>query len=335
MIGGGPAPVSGRLLFREDMAISPHALCLLLVAAGPASADPARSTAEEDCIAEVRFEDDLAMTRAERLQAMDAAYHDAVNRAGLCLNETGLEDKNSGGSADSADPANAGAGEEASAQGESAQGEEAADAQEAGESSRDEETADAREMGESSRGEEAADAREMAEPPPDKEAADAREAGGSPLDKEAADARQAGEPLRETADAREMGAPPQEAAAAREKVEQVIGDEFENSHDSVPSAFLSGTELLDETEEENSWDGTIPEIPDNLDPETGARKSMYAKIRKPPMGPGRVPQDIPPADNDDALARQIRAAAEAESDPNKRKRLWNEYRKYKKLPPQS
>lgn len=44
---------------------------------------------------------------------------------------------------------------------------------------------------------------------------------------------------------------------------------------------------------------------------------------------GKIPEDIPSADNDDVLAAQIRAAAEAETDPETRKKLWNEYRKYK------
>ena len=46
---------------------------------------------------------------------------------------------------------------------------------------------------------------------------------------------------------------------------------------------------------------------------------------------GRVPADIPPADNDGALAAQIRAAAIAEEDPEKRERLWNEYRRIRGL----
>lgn len=50
-------------------------------------------------------------------------------------------------------------------------------------------------------------------------------------------------------------------------------------------------------------------------------------------GAGRVPQDIPPADNDSVLEAQIRQAAINEPDPQKRERLWNEYRKYKGLPP--
>lgn len=50
------------------------------------------------------------------------------------------------------------------------------------------------------------------------------------------------------------------------------------------------------------------------------------------MKNGQTPDDIPDAKNDDALAAQIRYAAENEKDPEKRKQLWNEYRKYKGLP---
>lgn len=46
---------------------------------------------------------------------------------------------------------------------------------------------------------------------------------------------------------------------------------------------------------------------------------------------GAVPEDIPAANNDDAIAAQIRLAAEAETDPEIRQKLWNEYRKYKGL----
>ena len=47
---------------------------------------------------------------------------------------------------------------------------------------------------------------------------------------------------------------------------------------------------------------------------------------------GKLPEDIPSADNDSALAAQIRYAAENETDPVKKAQLWNEYRKYKGLP---
>lgn len=44
---------------------------------------------------------------------------------------------------------------------------------------------------------------------------------------------------------------------------------------------------------------------------------------------GKVPEDIPPADNDSVLEAQIRKAAMNEQDPEVRARLWDEYRKYK------
>jgi hypothetical protein len=52
-------------------------------------------------------------------------------------------------------------------------------------------------------------------------------------------------------------------------------------------------------------------------------------------GPGgrgsgsRTPPDIPDGSDDDIVARQIRAAAEAEQDPALREKLWQEYRDYK------
>ncbi|TDF36583.1 hypothetical protein EYS14_17835 [Alteromonadaceae bacterium M269] len=45
---------------------------------------------------------------------------------------------------------------------------------------------------------------------------------------------------------------------------------------------------------------------------------------------GNVPKDIPPADNDSVLQRQIRELAMKEKDPKKREELWDLYRKYKK-----
>jgi hypothetical protein len=42
-----------------------------------------------------------------------------------------------------------------------------------------------------------------------------------------------------------------------------------------------------------------------------------------------IPDDIPDGSNDDVVARQIREAAMAETDPELREKLWEEYRKYK------
>ncbi|HCP00344.1 MAG TPA: hypothetical protein DIT35_02520, partial [Rhodospirillaceae bacterium] len=47
---------------------------------------------------------------------------------------------------------------------------------------------------------------------------------------------------------------------------------------------------------------------------------------------GKLPEDIPSADNDSALEMQIRKAAMEETDLELKKRLWDEYRRYKGLP---
>lgn len=47
---------------------------------------------------------------------------------------------------------------------------------------------------------------------------------------------------------------------------------------------------------------------------------------------GKIPEDIPIDNNDDILAQQIKNAALKEKDPEKQKKIWNEYRKYKNLP---
>lgn len=45
--------------------------------------------------------------------------------------------------------------------------------------------------------------------------------------------------------------------------------------------------------------------------------------------PGSAPDDIPDGSDDDVVARQIREAAEKETDPELREKLWEEYRRYK------
>jgi hypothetical protein len=48
-----------------------------------------------------------------------------------------------------------------------------------------------------------------------------------------------------------------------------------------------------------------------------------SSVRVPP------PADVPDGHDDDVVARQLREAAETESDPELRKKLWDEYRRYK------
>ncbi len=58
-------------------------------------------------------------------------------------------------------------------------------------------------------------------------------------------------------------------------------------------------------------------------------------IRIAPSGSGKIPEDIPPADSDGVIARQLRKAAEAETDPKKRAKLWDKYQQFKNLPQKS
>jgi hypothetical protein len=63
-----------------------------------------------------------------------------------------------------------------------------------------------------------------------------------------------------------------------------------------------------------------------------------SRTRPPESGPvavlnGKIPEDLPPGDNDSVLEAQIRQAALNETDPDVRARLWNEYRRYKGLLP--
>ena len=72
------------------------------------------------------------------------------------------------------------------------------------------------------------------------------------------------------------------------------------------------------------------------DTETGAGTeegaSPVSRTGQDPVANGKIPDDIPPADNDSILEAQIRRAAMNEPDPEIRERLWDEYRKYKGLP---
>jgi len=49
------------------------------------------------------------------------------------------------------------------------------------------------------------------------------------------------------------------------------------------------------------------------------------------IGNGKLPEDIPPANNDSVLEAQIRQAAINETNHEIKAKLWNEYRKYKGL----
>lgn len=93
--------------------------------------------------------------------------------------------------------------------------------------------------------------------------------------------------------------------------------------DSVASPLVTGTETTTKPESVSSVsdDSTLTDKSDN--------NSVTSMETATPNG--KTPEDIPSADNDDVIAAQIRLAAEIEKDPEKKARLWNEYRKYKGL----
>jgi hypothetical protein len=103
------------------------------------------------------------------------------------------------------------------------------------------------------------------------------------------------------------------------------------SGSSVAGSTMSGTEVSITSQKIPSAEGiesakaaSLPGV-QAMD----AAKSRYGKNSTPANG--KLPEDIPSAKNDDALAAQIRYAAENEPDPVKSAQLWNEYRKYKGL----
>ena len=95
--------------------------------------------------------------------------------------------------------------------------------------------------------------------------------------------------------------------------------------DSVASSELSGTEINKENlESATTFENNISE---------DSTEYEYDRIfEKEEKNNGIIPEDIPQDDNDSVLEEQIRLAAINEKDPEKKKRLWNEYRKYKGLP---
>lgn len=113
---------------------------------------------------------------------------------------------------------------------------------------------------------------------------------------------------------------------------------------SVASSEISGTEVGSQVPAGAAVGSTQISDVTGLDPalgipptsggmETPDRTSTRIPLgRKPVLGSGKLPEDIPAADNDSVLEAQIRAAAMQEQDPQMRERLWNEYRRYKGLP---
>ena len=98
-------------------------------------------------------------------------------------------------------------------------------------------------------------------------------------------------------------------------------DSIENASDG--SQELRGNKFSSDQELNGSYDEQNQDLTNTL----------AGSVNKNNSGSnGKIPEDIPFDDNDDVLAQQIKNAALKERDPEKQKKIWNEYRKYKNLP---
>ena len=117
-------------------------------------------------------------------------------------------------------------------------------------------------------------------------------------------------------------------AGYNEDISEEISEERGiNGVKSIANSELSGTEPLDKSAEELS----------RFEEDTDKSDLDYSEDTKEVVlneegANSQLPKDITEDDNDSVLEKQIKLAAMNEKDPEKKKRLWNEYRKYKGLP---
>lgn len=96
---------------------------------------------------------------------------------------------------------------------------------------------------------------------------------------------------------------------------------------STSSSDMSGTEESISTRESQNTNSTIGGDEPAVEPSAQSSTGVQAND----MENGKIPDDIPSADNDSILEAQIRQAATDETDPEIKAKLWNEYRRYKGL----
>lgn len=104
------------------------------------------------------------------------------------------------------------------------------------------------------------------------------------------------------------------------------------SAENVPGvAVLGGSGTLegDGSFEENQQEGLEAGIPEVIERGRMPPGSEVAKSGEPGTPPPPVPEDIPDAQGDDIVAKQLRELAIAETDPELKEKLWDEYKKYK------
>ena len=114
------------------------------------------------------------------------------------------------------------------------------------------------------------------------------------------------------------------ATSAQTASGSLIGTNFDQTITGSSPAFVSPSA--------SNIAGTSPRP---IPVETGAVEAQRDTVEQDlRLTNGKTPDDIPDANNDSVFEAQIRAAAMAETDPDTKKKLWNEYRRYKGLPEQ-
>ena len=117
----------------------------------------------------------------------------------------------------------------------------------------------------------------------------------------------------------------QERVRAAAPMTDAAGDD--GAGDAGMSEGADGTDGAEGTEGAEGEFGT--ESQGGADAGSSNRGGAGPGSRRPGGKPG-TPADIPDGSDDDVVARQLREAAEKETDPELKKKLWEEYRKYKK-----
>ena len=101
----------------------------------------------------------------------------------------------------------------------------------------------------------------------------------------------------------------------------------EESNEAESAAAGQESNEATSTTGQESSDKTSGGVP--TETETGQSEQSVAEGQEPKGNTHTPVADIPTGDDDDVVARQLREAAEAETDPEVKEKLWEEYRKYK------
>ena len=118
------------------------------------------------------------------------------------------------------------------------------------------------------------------------------------------------------------------AAAAQAAAQQAATQQAARDGDAEATAAAGDDELYEDT----SASERAPDRDDAMAASSsaaGAASSASRQSVRNPAGGTTAPHGIPDGRDDDIVARQLREAAQAETDPALREKLWHEYRRYK------